>query len=136
MDLSLIPEADCLDFEGLIWPDRSKYKRLVDADNWIPCPGSATHDAETTLPAGYQAALPTEPVPFQTMMCHTISTDVAASMYTSAQATPPPPGRGGGGRGSKGGQGGNTKQVVVTGNCNLCGKVGHYVREFPERNMY
>ena len=58
MELYLIPDADCLHFEDIIWSAGSKYKQLVDADKWTPVPGSAPLDAELTLPAGYQAAPP------------------------------------------------------------------------------
>ena len=102
MDLSLIPEADRLDFEEIIWYALSKYKQLVDDDDWTPGPRSTTLAAEPTLYPGYKAALPTEPVAFQTMMCQDISTDVAADMSASTQATPYPP-KGGDVRGGRGG---------------------------------
>ena len=82
MDLSLIPESDCLEFEELIRSAQYEYKQRVDADDCTPGPGSATLAAEPTIPAGYQNALPTETVAFQTMMCQDISTDIAAGMYT------------------------------------------------------
>ena len=141
MALSLIPEADCLDFEEIIRSSQFDYKQLVDANNWTPGPGSATSAAKPTLPTGYQAALPTEPLEFHTMMCQSISTAVAAAISASNQSTPPPPvgrgdrgGMGGGGRGSRGGRGGDPKQVELPSNCNRCGKSVHYVRDFPEKN--
>ena len=84
MALSLIPEADHLEFEEIIWYAWSKYKNFVDDYDWTPVPGYDTLDAETTLPDGYQAALPTEHMAFQTMMCQAISTDVAAAVSSSA----------------------------------------------------
>ena len=102
MDFYLIPEACCLEFQDIIWYALSKYKQLVDSDDWTPRPGFATLAAEQTLPAGYHATLPTEPVEFHTMMCRAIYTDVAVSMSASTQDTPLPS-KGGGGRGSRGG---------------------------------
>ena len=103
-------------------------------------PGYAIPDSETTLPAGYQTALPTEPMVFHTMMCQVISADVAADMFASTQANPHPSGgrvcQGGGGRGYMGCLGGDPEQVAFTGNCNRCSKVGHYVQYCPERNTY
>ena len=135
MELYLIPDAYCLHFEDIIWSAGSKYKQLVDADKWTPVPGSATLDAELTLPAGYQAAPPTEPVVFHTNMCQAISNDVASAISASIQDTPPPP-KVGIGRGGRGVRGGNPKQVSVPGNCNRCGKAGQYVQDCPERNTY
>ena len=77
-------------------------KKLVDADDWTPGPGSATPAAELTFPAGYQDALPTETVAFQTMMSQAISTVVAAAMSASTQATSYPT-KNGGGRVGRGG---------------------------------
>ena len=111
------------------------YKKLVDADDWTPGPGSSTPAAELNFPAGYQDALPTETVTFQTMMSQAISAAVDAAMSASTQANIPPPGGrggmggwGGGGRGSMGGRGVDTKKVAFPGNCNCCGKAGHYVQ--------
>ena len=102
MDLSLIPEADRLDFEEIICSSRYEYKQLVYANNWTPVPGSDTPAAETTLTYGYQAALPTEPVAFHTMICQSISTAVSDSMSASTQANPPPK-KVDGGRGGRSG---------------------------------
>ena len=136
MALSLIPEADRLEFEKIIRFAQSKYKQLFDADNCTSSPGSTTTAAKPTLPAGYKAALQTDHMDFHTMICQAISIAVAAAMSASTQATIPPPVRGGGGRGSRVGQGGDTKQVSVPVNCNRYGKAGHNVRERPERKMY
>ena len=56
------------------------YKKLVDADNWTHGPGSSTPAAELNFPAGYQDALPTETVTFQTMMSQAIYNAVDAVM--------------------------------------------------------
>ena len=79
-----------MDFEDIIRSARYEYKKVVDADDWNPGPGSATPATEPTLPAGYQAALPTEPMVFQTMTCQDIYTSVATAMYASTQATSSP----------------------------------------------
>ena len=136
MALSLIPEADRLEFEKIIRFAQSKYKQLFDADNCTSSPGSTTTAAKPTLPAGYKAALQTDHMDFHTMICQAISIAVAAAMSASTQATLPPPVRGGGGRGSRVGQGGDTKQVSVPGNCNRYGKSVHDTRDFPKRNTY
>ena len=102
MTLSLIPGADRLEVEGIFWFARFEYNQFVDADNWTPGTGFATLDTNQTLPTGCLAALPTEPVAFQTMTCQAISNDVASSMSAYTQATPPPPG----GRCDRGGLGG------------------------------
>ena len=69
------------------------------------------------------------------MMCQAISTAVDSNMSASAHATPSSP-KGSGGRGGRGVGCGNTKQVSVLGDCNRCGKAGHYVRDRLERNTY
>ena len=136
MAFSLNPEANRLDFEWLIPSDWSNYKQFVDDYDWTHVPRSDTLAAEPTLPSGYQAAIPAEPLTFHTMMCQAISTSVAAAMYASTQAIPYPTGSRSGSRGGRGGWGGNSKQVSVTGNCNCCGKSGNYVRDCPQRNTY
>ena len=135
MELSVIPESDRLNFEESIRSARSDYKQLVDNDNCNPVAGSATLAAEPTIPAGYQAALPTEPVAFQTIIFQAISTSVASSMSASTQATPHPPGREGGGRVGRSGRVGDPKQVAFPRNCNQCGKAVHYMRDCTEQNV-
>ena len=102
MELYLITEAYCLEFEDIIWSAISDYKQLVDADDWKPGPGSATPAAEPTITAEYKAALPTEPFAFQTMMCKDIYTYVDDAMSAFSQADPYSP-KCGGGRGIRGG---------------------------------
>ena len=53
MDFSLIPKSYHLYFEEIIRFDWSKYKQLVDADDWNPGPGSATPAAEPTRPPNW-----------------------------------------------------------------------------------
>ena len=98
----LIPEAYSLDFEEIFRSSQSKYTQLVDAEDCTPGSGCATPATEPTLPAGYYAALPNEPVAFLTMMCQDIYTAVADNMSASTQATPYPP-KGSGGRGVRSG---------------------------------
>ena len=90
MDLSLISEEDCFYFEYIIRSAKSQYKQLVEVEYYTHGYGSGTPGDEPTLPDGYQAALPTEPVAFQTMMCQAVSTTVASSVSASTQDTPPP----------------------------------------------
>ena len=87
------------------------------------------------LPDGYHAALTTEPVEIQTMMCQDISNAVAYAIYASTQATTPPP-KGDNGRVDRGGLGGNSNYVAVPVNCNCCGKEGPYVWDCSKRNTY
>ena len=136
MPLSLIPESDFLDFQEIIWSNQSDYKQLFDADDQTSGRGSTTPVVKITLLSGYWAALLTEPVAFQTMMCQAISTNVSASICASAQYNPPPPGWDGGGRGGRGGKTRNPKQVAVPGNCNRCGKAVHCVQDCPKLKTY
>ena len=125
-----------LEFEETIRSAQSNYKQLVDAEGCTPGPGSATLCAKPTLPDGYQASIPDEPVLFQTMMCQSISNVLSSTTSYYTQATPPPPGQCGDGRGFRGGCGGYPKQVLVRINCNRCGKAGHYVQDFTKPNTY